>query len=202
MAIVVGEAFRYCVCQTFYCKCHIWLREGGPQPISSSQAISVTIINNFWSTYRPGTPRRSHRIGTQTVSHSSCRSKFYPTWSQTACRPGTCDTCCKGSTPRASACLCMKDPGSGKRRLIKGRFQFNSLSHLRVNSDDFIALLAVIGKHILVAANAIGMIVPKHVALAGQGVVTVPAAEVIVVPVLGHCLRVFTAENQLQWDER
>lgn len=62
------------------------------------------------STHPPWTLLRSHRNARQTVNHNSCRSRSCRTWSRTACPPRTCDTCCTGSTPRASACLCRTDP--------------------------------------------------------------------------------------------
>lgn len=42
------------------------------------------------------------------------------------------------------------------------------------------------------------MVVAQYVSLAGQALVALPAAEVARMPVLGHCLRVLAAENQLQ----
>lgn len=74
----------------------------------------------------------------------------------------------------------------------------NPLSHLWVNADGSVALLTCVGEHRLVALDAVRMIVPEHVALSCQGLVTLPAAEVARVPVLRHRLRVFSAENQLQ----
>jgi len=41
------------------------------------------------------------------------------------------------------------------------------------------------------------MVVPEHVTLSCQGLITLPTAEVTRVPVLRHRLRVFSAENQL-----
>jgi hypothetical protein len=72
------------------------------------------------------------------------------------------------------------------------------LSHLGVNADGLVALLANVGEHRLVTLDAVGMIVPEHVALPCQGLVALPAAEVAGVPVLRHRLRVFSAENQLE----
>lgn len=63
-----------------------------------------------WVTHLLWKSRRIHRSGTRTGHRSSCRSRFCPPWSRTACPPGTLCTCCTGSTPHASACLCRKGP--------------------------------------------------------------------------------------------
>lgn len=68
-------------------------------------------------------------------------------------------------------------------------------TNLGVDPDDLAALLAVVRKHILVALDAVGMVVTQHIPLSGQAVVALPAAEVVVVPVLVHGFRVFAAEN-------
>jgi hypothetical protein len=73
-----------------------------------------------------------------------------------------------------------------------------AVSHLGVNADGLVTLLASIGEHRLVTLDAVGMVVPENVALPCQGLVALPAAEVAGVPVLRHRLRVFSAENQLQ----
>lgn len=70
-------------------------------------------------------------------------------------------------------------------------------THLRVDADDLIALFARVGEHLFVALDAVGVVVAQHVSLPGEGVVAVPATEMAIVPVFGHCLRVFPAENQL-----
>lgn len=69
------------------------------------------------------------------------------------------------------------------------------LTNLGVDPDDLAALLAVVRKHILVTLDAVGMFVTQHIPLSGQAVVALPAAEVVVVPVLVHGFRVFAAEN-------
>lgn len=68
-------------------------------------------------------------------------------------------------------------------------------TNLRVDADDFIALLACVGEDILVAFNAERMLVSQHIALTGERLVALPAAEMARVPVFGHRLCVFTAEN-------
>lgn len=64
---------------------------------------------------------------------------------------------------------------------------------LGINSDSLVAFLANIGKDGLVALDAVGMVVSQHIALSGQRLVALPAAEVARVPVLRHRLRVFSA---------
>lgn len=68
-------------------------------------------------------------------------------------------------------------------------------THLRVNADGLAALLAAVSEDALVALDAVGMLIAKHVSLAGQRLVALPAAEVATVPVLVHRLRVFATEN-------
>ena len=73
-----------------------------------------------------------------------------------------------------------------------------ALAYLGVDADGLAALLAGVGEDGLVALDAVGMVVAEHVALAGQRLVALPAAEVTRVPVLGHGLGVLATENQLQ----
>lgn len=61
---------------------------------------------------------------------------------------------------------------------------------LGVDTNDFVALLAAIREHVLVALDAVRMLVPEHVTLPGQRLVALPATEVAAVPVLVHRLRV------------
>lgn len=165
--------------------------------MTRSENVLINLTTTAATTHPPWTPLRSHRSATQTVSRNSCRSRSCPTWSQTACLPATCDTCCTRSRPHASAYLCRKGPANGLRlapSLCVILQRINS-SYLGVDSNDLIALLAVVGKHLLVALDTVGVVIAQHVPLSGQGVVAMPAAEVVVVPILGHCLRVFAAEN-------
>lgn len=68
---------------------------------------------------------------------------------------------------------------------------------LRINADRLVALLAAIGEDAFVALDAVGVLIPQHVALTGERLIALPAAEVAVVPVLVHRLGVFAAENKL-----
>lgn len=61
---------------------------------------------------------------------------------------------------------------------------------LGIDTDDFVALLAPIREHALVALDAVRVLVPQHVALPGQRLVALPATEVAAVPILAHRLRV------------
>lgn len=72
------------------------------------------------------------------------------------------------------------------------------VTYLRIDADDFVALLAAIREHALVALDAVRVLVPQHVALPGQRLVALPATEVATVPVLVHRLRVLATENQLE----
>lgn len=49
---------------------------------------------------------------------------------------------------------------------------------LRVDADDLRALIAGVGEDLLVALDAVRMVVTKHVALSSQRLVTLPTAEV------------------------
>jgi hypothetical protein len=69
--------------------------------------------------------------------------------------------------------------------------------YLRVNADSLAALLASVGENALVALDAVGVLITQHVPLPGEGLVTLPAAEVAAVPVLVHCLGVLATENEL-----
>lgn len=68
---------------------------------------------------------------------------------------------------------------------------------LRVDADGFVAFFAAVGEDALVALDAVGVLIPEDVALAGQRLVALPAAEVTAVPVLVHRLGVFATENKL-----
>lgn len=61
---------------------------------------------------------------------------------------------------------------------------------LRIDTDDFVALLAAISEDALVALDAVRMLVPEYVTLSRQGFVALPATKVPAVPVLVHRLRV------------
>lgn len=67
---------------------------------------------------------------------------------------------------------------------------------LRINADDTVAVVAAVGKHGLVALDAIRMLIAQHVALARQRLIALPAAKMTQVPILGHGFRVFSTENQ------
>lgn len=71
----------------------------------------------------------------------------------------------------------------------------NTLTYLGVDANDLVALLARIGEHILVALDAVRMIVPDDVTLSGEALVALPAAEVSGVPVLVHGFCVLATEN-------
>lgn len=72
---------------------------------------------------------------------------------------------------------------------------FDLHSHLGVDSNDLAAILAGVGEHRLVALDAVRVVILEDVALAGQAVIALPAAEVARMPVFGHRLRVFSTEN-------
>lgn len=66
---------------------------------------------------------------------------------------------------------------------------------LRIDADLFAALIACVGKHLLVAFDAVGVLVAQYITLTGQRLVALPAAEMTIVPVLAHRLCVFAGEN-------
>lgn len=68
-------------------------------------------------------------------------------------------------------------------------------THLGIDSNDCVALLASVGKDSFVALDAVRMFVSQHVALAGEALVAVPAAEMPAVPVLRHGFCVFATKN-------
>lgn len=70
-------------------------------------------------------------------------------------------------------------------------------SNLRVDADDLVAFLTNISEDTLVAFDAVRVVIPEHISLAGQGLVALPTGEVPAVPVFGHGFRVFSAENEL-----
>jgi len=53
--------------------------------------------------------------------------------------------------------------------------------NLGVNADDLAALVAVVGEDVLVALDAVGVIVPQNVAVSGEGVVAVVAEHLLFV---------------------
>lgn len=61
---------------------------------------------------------------------------------------------------------------------------------LRIDADRLVALLAHVGEHVLVALDAVGVLVTQHVPLAGETLVALPTAEVTRVPILRHGLGV------------
>lgn len=75
---------------------------------------------------------------------------------------------------------------------MRKKFEF---SHLRVNADSAVALFARVGELLLVAAYAVGVLLPEDIALSGQALVTLPAAEVLSMPVLVHRVRILRTEN-------
>jgi len=62
---------------------------------------------------------------------------------------------------------------------------------LRIDADDTVAVVAAVGEHSFVAFDAIRMLVTQNVALARQRLVTLPAAKMTQMPILGHGFRVF-----------
>ena len=68
---------------------------------------------------------------------------------------------------------------------------------LGVEPDALAALLTRVGKVLLVAGNATGVLVGDHVALAGQHGLAVPTAEVITMPVLVQSLDVLPRKYEL-----
>jgi hypothetical protein len=74
--------------------------------------------------------------------------------------------------------------------------------YLGVDSNQRAALLASVGKHALVALDAVGMLIAQNVTLTGQTLVAVPAAKVTRMPVLRHRLCVLATENQLRMREK
>jgi len=80
-------------------------------------------------------------------------------------------------------------------RFMASDSPFNAFTYLRVDANDLVALLARIGEHVLVALDAVRMIVPDDVTLSGEALVALPAAEVSGVPVLVHGFCVLATEN-------
>lgn len=168
----------------------------------------------FWickPTYPHGIPRRNRRIVMQIVNHSNCRSRSSQLLSQIACLPMRHGICCTGSRPHANASPYTIDPKDENMEKLSwmimhksdlivtpletARFSAVWCTHLRIDADNFVAFVACVGKHIFVAFNAVRMIVAKNIPLSGQAFVTLPAAEVARVPILGHGFGVFATEN-------
>lgn len=61
---------------------------------------------------------------------------------------------------------------------------------LRIDTNDFVTLLAAISENALVTLDAVRMLVPENVTLSCQGFVALPATKMPTVPVLVHRLRV------------
>lgn len=183
------------------------LNDGSSDRLSSSQRFSQYSLNTIFffylSTHRHERLHRSHRNATQTVNRSNCHSRSCRSSSRTACQRARCDSSDRGSRLRASACLCSSDPGwekikkaeSSEKNPHNRKNAEENPTNLRVDADDFIALLACVGEDILVAFNAERMLVSQHISLTGERLVALPAAKMARVPVFGHRLCVFTAEN-------
>lgn len=152
-------------------------------------------------TYQHGTLRRIHRNAMRIGHHSNCRSRSSRPSSQIVCPLETHGICCTGSKPHANASPCRINPAESwkEKKNWKSAMPFNAMitieKYLRIDSDDLVAFVACICEYIFVAFNAIRMLVTQYISLTGQTFVTLPAAEMTRVPVLVHCLRVFTAEN-------
>lgn len=69
--------------------------------------------------------------------------------------------------------------------------------YLRVDADGLVALFAAVGEDAFVALDAVRVLIAEDIALAGERLVALPAAEVAAVPVLVHRLGVFATENKL-----
>uniref|UniRef100_A0A0N8BCT8 Uncharacterized protein n=1 Tax=Daphnia magna TaxID=35525 RepID=A0A0N8BCT8_9CRUS len=63
---------------------------------------------------------------------------------------------------------------------------------LRINADDSIAIVTVVGEDGLVALDAVRMFVAQNVTLPSQRLVALPATEVAQMPILRHGFRVFS----------
>lgn len=68
---------------------------------------------------------------------------------------------------------------------------------LGVNADGLVAFFAAVGEDAFVTLDAVGVFVTKHIALTGERLVALPAAEVAAMPVLVHRLGVLATENKL-----
>ena len=53
--------------------------------------------------------------------------------------------------------------------------------YLRVDANDLATFVAIVGEDVLVALDAVGVVVPQDVAVAGQGVVAVVAEHLLFV---------------------
>lgn len=71
----------------------------------------------------------------------------------------------------------------------------SKIPYLRVDSDDFVALLAGVGEYGFVAFDAVRVVIAQHIPLASQRLVALPAAKMCRMPVLIHGLRELAAEN-------
>ena len=71
------------------------------------------------------------------------------------------------------------------------------VTYLGVGANGSLALLTGVGKQVLIALDAVGVLLPQNVAVARQVQVTVEAAEVAAVPVLVHGFGVLARKDQL-----
>lgn len=86
----------------------------GHSTLGENYSRSAIFAKRIWFrvTYQHGRSRRIHRNGWRTGRRSSCRSRSCPPCYRTACPPRTLCTCCRGSTPRASAYPCTTSPAN------------------------------------------------------------------------------------------
>ena len=73
--------------------------------------------------------------------------------------------------------------------------QHYTLTYLRIDADNTVAIVAAVGENSLVAFDTIRVLVTQNVALARQRLVALPAAKMTQVPILGHGFRVLATEN-------
>lgn len=66
---------------------------------------------------------------------------------------------------------------------------------LRVNANRLGTLVTLIGEHVLVALDAVGLLVPHDVPLSGECLIALPTAKVVTVPVFVHRFCVLAGED-------
>lgn len=88
--------------------------------------------------------------------------------------------------------------GAQKMRRSITKLSQMQINYLRIDADGLAALFAAVSEDAFVAIDTVGVIIPEHVALSGEGLVTFPTTEVTAVPVLVHRLGVFATENKLK----
>lgn len=110
----------------------------------------------------------------QTEHRNRIHNRFCQPWIQTVCQLKMPCIWSIQSRTRASVSLYKINPANKTIKIsYRTRIEFDI--YLGINSDCLSTLIAVVGEHVLVALDAVGMIISQNVTVASKGIVTMVA---------------------------